>query len=191
MKILETMILGEKMNKKIGIMGGIIAMLMTGMVFAQTTQGTITVTTETVAPVCMLGINSSSISFPTLYAGETVAPSMSAAITVTNESTFVTGVAGNPNLGISTGIMIEGTNWMGLNPSDTMPASQTSVLLGTYNGINPYNGEFSLTNSNSGDKVDLMPTSQYGDAVLEFGLSIPTLQPVDTYSQTISIVSTC
>lgn len=161
---------------------------MIGMASAQ-----IGATVSVQAPTCAIGITSYTVAFPMLYSGETVAPDVSTGITVTNESTFVAGVGSNPSLGISTGLTVSGTNWIGtaISASDTMPVGQTSVLLGAYNGYNPYTSEFALTSGMSGDLIDLAPTASGGSAQILFGMSIPTGTPVDTYAQSITISTTC
>lgn len=137
-------------------------------------------------PVCALGINSGAITFPALYGGETIAPSTNQEVLVTNESTFVPDVGG-----ASAGVTVEGTEWSGLTAVDTMPVGQTTVLLGATSAgdTNLYTSPFALSGTPSGTVVDLAPSG--GAAWLTFGLSVPSGQAPDTYTQTITVAPTC
>jgi len=142
-------------------------------------------------PICALGLNNNVVTFPALYGGEAVAPAVGTGVTVTNESTVVP-YLGGPSVGVSTGVTVSGTNWVGTNPAHTMPVGQTGVLLGTSTATSPqtkYTSQFPLTSSPSGDIIDLAPTG--GQAQLLFGLTVPNGQPTDTYTQGITVATTC
>lgn len=154
--------------------------------------GAVTAVDQVVAapqPVCALSVSSPTITFPVLYGGETVAPSTSQEVLVTNESTVVPYLGGSP-VGAQAGVTVSGTVWYGLTTGNEMSVGQTTALLGaTSSGdVNLYTSPFALSGSPSGPVVDLAPS---GAAWLEFGLSVPSGQPVDTYSQTITIAPTC
>lgn len=159
---------------------------MVGVAVSQTATQAVTASATVEAPVCLIGANPGTISFGTLFSGQTIAPSGSTEVTVTNESTT----------GISTGLTVSGSVWSNVGFTKYFGVTNTSVLLGTFTnatgGNSAYFPEFTMpgpAGTPSSPIVNLAPFG--GTANLEFGLSVPVGQAPDSYTQTITVASTC
>jgi hypothetical protein len=177
---------------KLGLVLALVTAVFMGFVGVAVSQGTssptVTASATVLTPVCLLGVNSDTLNFGTLYSGATIAPSASTGITVTNDSTT----------GISTGLTVSGSAWSDSGFADFFGATNTTVVLATgpanviytsTSDTDNYTAPFALATTPSGLVTNLGPSP--ATAGLFFGLTVPVGQAADSYTQTITVASTC
>jgi hypothetical protein len=122
-----------------------------------------------VAATC--GISATAIGFGNLLPGATVGNDLSVKSTVANGGTVPT-----------TGLWIEGTDWVGTyySSSNTMPVGQTSWSVGS--GWNTLTNAWALTGAT---------VNAHSSITAYFKLTVPLNQANDDYAQTITFASGC
>lgn len=166
-----------------------------GLASAQVvTQATTTVGTTTCA-INGASSDTGAISFGTLVSGQSIAPegTGSQSVTIDNDSTAVSTELGT--VGITTGMVIQGTDWYtGDTPvsNPNFPVGSTEVQLSGYDAgaTNGYLSPFALTSSPSGLIMDFGPTPS-GFGTLSFGVTVPSTATPAFYTQTITVSAAC